>query len=311
MKGSNSMDQLDNIHIHFSPGSLTALNIILALILFGIALELRKEDFSALLRNKKSALAALCSHFVILPVITFLLVIIIRPPAAIALGMILVGACPGGNMSNYFTHLAKGNTALSVSITSVSHLLAIAFTPLNFSFYGSRYAPAASLLREIHLSFSEVFQTVALVIIFPLFAGMLLNYYRPEIAARITPFMKKFSLAAFGFFLVAAFVSNAEVFLSTVSFILPIVILHNTLALGSGYIFARLLKLSAANIKTITFETGIQNSGLGLILIFSFFNGMGGMALVAACWGLWHLVSGGLLAGWWGRQFAQGAKRKT
>lgn len=305
------MEQLDNIHIHFSPGSLMALNVILALILFGIALELRKEDFSALLQNKKSALAALSSHFIILPMITFLLVKIIHPPASIALGMILVGACPGGNMSNYFTHLAKGNTALAVSITSVSHLMAIVLTPLNFSVYGSRYAPAAALLREIHLNFSEVFQTVILVIILPLCAGMLLNQYRPQIAARITPFMKKFSLAAFGFFLVAAFVANAKVFLSTMSFILPIVILHNTLALGSGYIFARLLRLSAEDIKTITFETGVQNSGLGLILIFSFFNGMGGMALVAACWGLWHLVSGGLLAGWWGGHYLQVAKRNN
>lgn len=294
--------ELENVQINFSPGSLAILNIILALILFGIALELKKEDFTQLLKNKKSAFAALFSHFIILPVITFLLVLIIKPPASIALGMILVGACPGGNMSNFFTHLAKGNTALAVGITSVSHILAIVLTPLNFSFYGSMYEPAAGLLKEIHLSITEVFQTVSLVIILPLCAGMLLNYYRPQVAEKIMPYMKKFSLGAFVFFLVAAFVSNAKIFVGTLGFILPIVVAHNTLALGSGFLFAHLLRLPFADSKTITFETGVQNSGLGLILIFSFFNGMGGMALIAACWGVWHLVSGGALAFWWGRR---------
>jgi bile acid:Na+ symporter, BASS family len=295
------MEQLDRVSINFSAGSLTALNVILALILFGIALELKKDDFTQLLKNKKSAFAALFSHFIILPVITFLLVLLIKPPASIALGMILVGACPGGNMSNFFTHLAKGNTALAVGITSVSHLLAIVLTPLNFSFYGSMYQPASGLLKEIHLSIAEVFQTVSLVIILPLSMGMLFNCYRPKLAETITPYMKKFSLAAFVFFLVAAFASNAKTFVGTLGFILPIVVAHNTLALSSGFLFARLLRLPYADSKTITFETGVQNSGLGLILIFSFFNGLGGMALIAACWGVWHLVSGGALAFWWGR----------
>lgn len=294
------MNELDQLKINFSPQSLTALNVILALVLFGIALELKKEDFYSLLKNKKSAFAALFSHFIILPVITFLLVLIIKPTASIALGMILVGACPGGNMSNFFTHLAKGNTALAVSITSVSHILAIVLTPLNFSFYGSLYAPSAMLLKEIHLSIWEVFQTITVVIIIPLVAGMLLRHYKNNFAERIMPYMKKFSLAAFLFFLIAAFVSNAKVFVGTLGFVLPIVVTHNALALTCGFAFARLLQLPYTDSKTITFETGVQNSGLGLILIFGFFNGLGGMALIAACWGVWHLISGGALAFWWG-----------
>lgn len=293
---------LDSIKINFSPESLAALNIVLALVLFGIALELKKEDFTALLKNKRSALAALFSHFIILPGITFLLVLILQPPPSVALGMILVGACPGGNMSNFFTHLAKGNTALAVSVTSVSHLLAIMLTPFNFSFYGSMYAPAASLLRQIHVGVLEVLQTIAVVVIIPLVAGMLLAYFKPDFAARVTPVMKKFSLAAFAFFLIAAFASNAGTYVTTLGFVFPIVVTHNALALSSGFLFARLLGLSYADSKTITFETGVQNSGLGLILTFSFFNGLGGMALIAACWGVWHLVSGGALALWWGKQ---------
>lgn len=297
------MNELDQLHINFNAQGLTVLNIILSLIMFGIALELKKEDFISLWHNKKSALAALTSHFILLPLITFLLVSVLKPSASIALGMILVGACPGGNISNYFTYLAKGNTALAVSITSISHLLAVIFTPFNFSFYGNKYAPAASLLKTIHLNAAEVLQTVLLIVVLPLLLGMLLKFYQSNFAEKIVPYMKKFSITAFVIFLIAAFAANAKIFADTATVILPLVIAHNSLALGSGYTFARLLHLPLPDIKTITFETGIQNSGLGLILIFSFFNGLGGMALIAACWGVWHLISGYAVAKFFSRKF--------
>lgn len=295
------MDKLDRLQINFDAQGLIVLNIILAFIMFGIALELKREDFISLWHNKKSAFAALISHFILLPLITFLLVIILKPSASIALGMILVGACPGGNISNYFTYLAKGNTALAVSITSISHLLAVIFTPFNFSFYGNKYPPSASLLKSIHLNVGEVFQTVLLIVVLPLLLGMLLKFYKNNFAEKIVPYMKKFSITAFVIFLIAAFAANAKIFVDTASIILPLVVAHNTLALGSGYAFANLLRLPLPDIKTITFETGIQNSGLGLVLIFSFFNGLGGMALIAACWGVWHLISGYTVARFFSR----------
>lgn len=295
------MDKLDRLQINFDAQGLIVLNIILAFIMFGIALELKREDFISLWHNKKSALAALISHFILLPLITFLLVIILKPSASIALGMILVGACPGGNISNYFTYLAKGNTALAVSITSISHLLAVIFTPFNFSIYGNKYPPSASLLKSIHLNVGEVFQTVLLIVVLPLLLGMLLKFYKNNFAEKIVPYMKKFSITAFVIFLIAAFAANAKIFVDTASIILPLVVAHNTLALGSGYAFANLLRLPLPDIKTITFETGIQNSGLGLVLIFSFFNGLGGMALIAACWGVWHLISGYTVARFFSR----------
>lgn len=296
------MNGLDNLHINFSPQGLWALNIILGAILFGIALELKRSDFTTLWYNKRSAIAGLVSHFILLPVITFLLVLALKPHPGIALGMILVAACPGGNMSNMFTHFAKGNTALCVSLTSVSHLLAVVLTPINFSFYGSLLPSTAAILRNIHLSFFEVLQTIVVIVLLPLLAGMLLRYYKPDFAARLLPYMRKLALAAFGVFLLAAFFSNATIFTAYFTTIMPIVVLHNALALFSGYAFAKALKLPPADVKSITYETGVQNSGLGLILIFTFFNGMGSMALVAATWGLWHLISAGALAWWWSRK---------
>jgi BASS family bile acid:Na+ symporter len=293
---------METTNIHFSPQSLTILNIILGFVLFGIALELKKEDFISLIKNRKSSVVGLAAHFIILPLLTFGLVKLLQPPPAIGLGMILVGACPGGNMSNMFTHIAKGNTALAVGLTSVSHLLAIVLTPLNFSFYGSLDAGTAGILKEIHLGIGEVLQTVLAVIGIPLVAGMVLRYYKPLLADKLTPYMKKFALTAFAFFLIAAFISNRGIFFANLTTVFPIVVLHNMLALSAGYLFAKLVKLPAADARTITFETGVQNSGLGLILIFTFFNGMAGMAIVAALWGIWHLVSGGGLALWWSRQ---------
>lgn len=296
------MSELDSIHINFNAHNLTALNVILGLILFGISLDLKKEDFIQLLKNRKSSAAGLIAHFVLLPFLTFVLVKILQPPPSVALGMILVGACPGGNMSNFFTHLAKGNTALAVGLTSVSHVLAIVMTPFNFSFYGSLDPSTSALLKTIRLDYMDVFETIVLVIGIPLVIGLLMNYYKPLWSAWLKPKMKVFSLAAFIFFLIAAFASNASVFLGSLSVILPLVVIHNAVALSSGFLFAYALKLPFADSKTITFETGVQNSGLGLILIFSFFNGMGGMALVAACWGVWHLVTGGVLGFVWGRK---------
>jgi BASS family bile acid:Na+ symporter len=292
---------LAETRINFSPGSLMLLNIILAFVMFGIALELKKDDFISLLKNRKPTVVGLTAHFILLPLLTFVLVKILHPSPAIALGMILVGACPGGNMSNMFTHFAKGNTALAVGLTSVSHFMAIVLTPLNFAFYGSLDSSTAALLKEIHLSFADVLQTVGIVVGVPLLVGIGINHYKPQLALRLHKGMKVFSLVAFVFFLAAAFASNAHVFMHSLNTIFPLVILHNAVALSSGYVYARLYKLSFRDCKTITFETGVQNSGLGLILIFTFFNGLGGMALVAACWGVWHLVTGGLLAGFWSR----------
>ncbi len=294
-------NDIDNIKVHFSPQGLLVLNIVLAIIMFGIALELRREDFTTLVKNRKSAFAGLAAHFILLPLATFLLTMVLHPAPSVALGMILVGCCPGGNMSNMFTHFARGNTALAVGLTSVSHLLAIVIMPLNFSLYGSLNPATSALLQTIHLNLADVFETVFLIVGVPLAAGMLLNHYRPQWAQKLNRWMKGFSLLAFAVFLVAAFASNINAFMQSAGLILPLVLVHNALALGTGFTFAKALQLPYADTKTITFETGVQNSGLGLVIIFTFFGGMGGMALVAASWGVWHLVSGGFLSWIWGR----------
>ncbi len=175
-------------------------------------------------------------------------------------------------------------------------------TPFNFSFYGGLDSETSALLKTIHLDVLDVFQTIIFVIGIPLVVGIFLNYKKPILAEKLSKVMKKFSLVAFALFLIAAFAGNAKVFTSNITTIMPLVIIHNAAALTIGFLFAKLCGLKLHDAKTITFETGVQNSGLGLILIFTFFNGMGGMAIVAASWGVWHLVTGGALAFYWGRK---------
>ncbi|MFY0531915.1 bile acid:sodium symporter family protein [Nannocystis pusilla] len=126
--------ELDRVTLAFEPGSLVVLNVVLALVMVGVALDLRPRDFAAVLRHPRAAVVGLLGQVVVLPALTFALVLVVRPPASVALGMILVAACPGGNMSNFITHLARGNTELSVTLTAIGTVLAVVTTPLNLAF---------------------------------------------------------------------------------------------------------------------------------------------------------------------------------
>jgi BASS family bile acid:Na+ symporter len=295
------MNVLDTVRLNFSPESLWGLNVILALLMFGISLELKVDDFVKLKEQPRSAVTGLVSQFLLLPFATFLLVVLIRPAPSIALGMMMVAACPGGNISNFLTHFAKGNTALSVSLTAAGTVLCIVLTPLNFSWWAGVYGPTASMLKEISIDGGAMFQSILTLAGIPLAAGMLMAHYFPTLAATLAKGVKPLSILVFLAFVLAAFFNNRMHFMQHIHHVIVIVFLHNALALATGYGVSRALALPQADQRTIAIETGIQNSGLGLILIFRFFDGLGGMALVAAWWGIWHIVSGLALAWWWGR----------
>lgn len=295
------MQEVDQIHLNFNEGNLSALNFILAFIMFGVALEIKTHDFIRLVRSPKIALVGLASQFVILPAATCALVYVIQPAPSIALGMIMVAACPGGNISNFITYLAKGNTALSVSLTAVGTVLAIVMTPFNLSFWGGLYSPVASILHEVSLDALEVLETILLIAGLPLLAGMFVGRHWPAFAALISRFIKPFSIVIFLGFVAMAFANNVDIFTRYIHLVLVVVFFHNAVALASGFYAARIFGLEFRDQKTVAIETGIQNSGLGLLLIFSFFGGMGGAALVAAWWGIWHIISGMLIATFWGR----------
>ncbi len=289
-------ESLDNLRIHFNAQTLWVLNLALGLVMFGIALDIRRSDFLHLIRAPKAVITGLVSQFVVLPLVTYFLVVILQPLPSIALGMFMVAACPGGTTSNFITQLSKGNIALSVSLTALATLLAIVITPLNLALWAGLYAPTENLLRDVAISIPEMFGVVVLVLGLPLFLGMLLNFHWPNTARKLAVGFRTGSLLFFLLLVVLAFRDNLDFFIAYIHLVFWIVGLHNLLAFLSGFLMAKLNRLDAQEVRSITIETGIQNSGLGLLLVFTFFDGLGGMAILVAFWGIWHLVAGMLLA---------------
>lgn len=296
------MQELDSVKINFDSSGLWVLNIALGLVMFGVALGVTIDDFKQLLKEPKLFFIGVLSQFVFLPLLTFILVILIEPEPSIALGMFMVAACPGGNISNFMTHLAKGNTALSVSLTSVATFLAMFMTPFNFQFYSNLYTPTSQILKIVQLDSFELIKLVILILGIPLVLGMFLRYKNEKLALKLSKLLKPLSIIVFVAIVIIAFSKNIDVFNNYIHHVLFIGIFHNIMAILLGFSVAKLFRLSFKNQKTLAIETGIQNSGLGLLLIFTFFSGLGGMAILAAFWGIWHIISGLLLATYWSKQ---------
>lgn len=267
--------------------------------MFGIALEIRLEDFKNIFKNPKAALIGLLSQFLALPLLTFLIILVIKPLPSIALGMMLVAACPGGNISNFLSHLSGANSALSVSLTAVATFLSLVFTPLNLELYASLYPPTQQLLTTISISPGDVVETILLIIALPLLMGIAVQHYLTFIAQKIAPTLKVLSIIIFLAFVGVAFAKNFDLFLQYIHTVVFLVLIHNALALSTGFYLGKLARLNLRDCRTLAIETGIQNSGLGLVIIFAFFEGLGGMALVTAWWGIWHILSGLSIAFYW------------
>lgn len=290
---------IDAVRINFNTETLWILNLVLAFIMFGVALDITVDDFKQLIRNPKPVLVGILSQFIILPFITFLLVVIIKPMPSMALGMFLVAACPGGNISNFISSLAKGNTALSVTLTANATLLAIFLTPLNLSLWGSLYEPTNLMLKEIAIVPMEMIELVSLILGVPLVMGVWINHRFPQLARKLSKYLKIISLGFFICLILVVVFNNWLLIEKYLLYVFWIVLLHNAMAFLTGISLAEMFKLPTSDVRSITIETGIQNSGLGLVLIFTFFDGLGGMAILTAFWGIWHLISGLLLGSYW------------
>jgi bile acid:Na+ symporter, BASS family len=297
---------LDSLRLNFSQASLHVMNISIGFIMFGVALGIKWENFKDIFLNPKSVIVGLGSQFLVLPAVTFLAVWLLGRfiTPSVAFGMILVASCPGGNISNFISSVAKANVALSVSLTAMGTVLAVIFTPLNFAFWGGLYSTTSPLLRPIHINPFDMFQTVVILLGLPVAAGIIFTQKLPKITQKIQKPIQKISILIFAAFVILAFRNNYEYFIRYINWILIIVLIHNTMALTTGYLFAASFGLDRHDRRTISIETGIQNSGLGLVLLFNpkIFPpelNMGGMAFIAAWWGIWHILAGLGLASFW------------
>jgi len=308
-----SLQALDTVVIDFNTKSQIMLNFAIAFIMFGVALELKIEHFTGLFKNPKAPIVGAISQFVMMPLLTVGLTLLLKDyiTMTVGLGMILVASCPGGNISNFMCSLAKGNVALSVSLTAVSDLGALILTPFNFAFWGNIFvsvynaSQTGDLVQPLYIDPIHVFITIFWILGVPLVLGLFVNNKFPAFTSKIIIWMKRASILIFLAILAIIFIKNFDLFLKHIKYIFLIVLVHNMLAFLMGYNFARLFKLSKRDRKTVSIETGIQNSGLALALLFNpnIFDpqiAIGGMTFIAAWWGAWHIVSGLTLSLYWG-----------
>ncbi len=283
---------VDQIQLNFNSKGLLIVNAAIGLMMLGVALELKLEDFKRVIRSPKAPGIGLLAQFILLPAFTFVLILILRPQPSIALGMILVAACPGGNLSNLMTYLAKGNCAVSVSMTAISTLAAIVMTPLNLSLWGSLNPDTAQILKKVSLSPADVFFTVFIILGIPMAIGMTLARIFPNLSKKVRKPFKIFTLIFFVVIVFGALAANWKIFLQVIGLIVFAVLIHNALALNLGYWSSKLAGLPERDCRAVSIEVGIQNSALGLVLVFNFFSGLGGMAILVGWWGIWHIIAG-------------------
>jgi BASS family bile acid:Na+ symporter len=293
---------IDAVVINFNKDAAFALSIVLALVMFGVALDLKVEDFRAAMKTPRALAIGLFGHHILFPAGTFLLIQVLHPQPSIALGMLLVSSCPAGHISNFFTHRAGGNAALSVSISTLSTLFAFFMMPLNVGFWASHDAGMAGILKNFSLDPLHMLRDIGILLGVPLFFGISIAHRYPKLAAKMLKPMRALSMIIFALFVTGAVAANYKFFMQYGSQVAGVVFIHNACALAIGYWLARLAGLAERDCRAVSFETGIQNSGLGLALIFTFFNGLGGMAIVTAWWGVWHIFAGMTLSTYWMRR---------
>ena len=308
-----ALQQLDPIKINFSASGMHAINIILSFIMFGVALGIKPAEFKTLIKQPKSLILGLISQVIALPLVTFIVIIALNNyiTPTVAMGMILVASCPGGNISNFMSSLSKANTELSVGLTATTTLLATITTPFNFAFWGGLYVNfiskhAKHMLQPLEIDNGQMFETVFILLGIPLVIGIFFSHYFPKITEKLKKPIQILSIVFFIAMVVMAFANNFDLFLKYIFYIFIIVLVHNFLALATGFSIASIFKLPNADRRTLTIETGIQNSGLGLVLLFNpkIFPpelALGGMLFITAWWGIWHIISGLSLSLYWNK----------
>jgi len=300
---------IDLVQIGFGRHAQALTAAVIGMVMFGVALELRLADFARVLARPLPVLAGFAAQVLALPALTWAITMLVPMPPSVALGMLVVAACPGGNLSNLMTLYARGDVALSVTMTALSNVAAVLLMPLNALFWAGLNPHTALLLQRFEVSAATFLGPLAVTLAIPLALGMLLAARAPALAARLRKPAQAFSLAAMAGFIAWALLANARHLPQFAFEVLPLVALQNAMALAAGYAAARACRVAAAERRAITVEVGMQNSGIGLLVLLAYFPGLGGAALTAAGWAMWHLVSGLVLAwGWRLRDLrAQGA----
>lgn len=265
----------------------TAINYLLGVVMFGMGLTLNLTDFKIVFSQPKDVIVGCTAQFTIMPLLAWGLARVFQLDEALALGVILVGCCPGGTASNVITYLAKGDLALSVGMTGVSTLLAPLLTPL------LTWALAG---KSVNVDVVGMLLSILWVVILPIIVGLIVKGLWPKFTEKATDYLPAFSSVAIAFIVAIIIAANASKLLAGGLVIVIVVMLHNICGLGLGYLIGQLLRLTPSKKRAVSIEVGMQNSGLASSLASLHFAVYPMATIPGAIFSVWHNISGALVA---------------
>jgi len=299
------MGEIDDFVMVFSPTLQIWLVATLFAMMLAVALNLSLASFRFFRTSPRFYLAGLLSQLIALPLVTLALCHFLQPTPTIALGMIIVACCPGGASSNLISLYARANIALSVALTATSSILAAILTPVSILFWSRGYGPSADLLTTIDVDVISFLIETTVILLVPISIGMAINHFAPAWSAR---WRNRLGLAAAASLIAFILYTSSLYFRDFMALglgIAGIAWIHNSTALGTGYGVSRIFRADLATRRTLTIETGIQNTGLALVILLTQFaapgQAMGGAVAIVGLYGTYHLISGGLIAWAWRR----------
>ena len=278
------------------------LSLVLATMVFSVALELKLDDFKRVAQTPKAVICGLIPQFILLPVGTWAATLVLDLPPNVEVAMILVASCPGGSLSNVVTHFGRGNTALSVSVSAVASVIALVATPFNFSWMVATNPATAGWLKTLNIDASGIWVSLFALLALPMALGLLCAHKLPALTERVRKPLGNFSLFALLAFIVLGLIKERQLLTLGLLPLLLIVVLHNASGLFFGWATSVAMGVAERDRRAVMIEGGMQNSGLALGIIAVQFNADLGMVIIASLWGMWHIVSGMACALWWRRK---------
>ncbi|MEG9475911.1 bile acid:sodium symporter family protein [Mannheimia indoligenes] len=260
---------------------------LLGIVMLGMGLTLTFKDFAEVTKNPKSVIIGVIAQFVVMPSVAYGLAKAFNLPPDLAIGVILVGCCPGGTSSNVMTYLARGNTALSVACTTISTLLAPVLTPAIFYLFASQW---------LEINATAIFISVLQMVLLPIFVGVVIRTIFKQKVEQFSQTMPLISVIAIVLIVTAVVSVSRDRIIESGLLIFAVVALHNGLGYLIGYLASRLFKLPIADSKAVAIEVGMQNSGLGAALAALHFKANPVIAVPSAVFSFWHNISGPILA---------------
>lgn len=285
------------VSLTVDPAVQFLLGVCLAFTMLTVATGLRPQDFRFARTHPTSIAIGFFAQVIALPLVTLALVKALGVSPGLALGMIIVACCPGGAMSNLITKMAGGDAAYSVALTMLSSFFSALLLPVAILFWVSLHAPASALINEINIDRAGFILRTTFILVIPLTIGLTVSWFRPDLARKLHGWFMPLSLLILVGLIIAGMISNSDVIVSHGAKLVPLVILHNSIAFLTGGVIGYLMLKDRKKSRSLVIEVGIQNAGLGLIIVMAELGGFGEAALLVGTWSIWHLIGGFALAG--------------